>query len=503
MPVSNAVILELAELRQNEGATWDTCAMWLRNLYSSEWPLADQLPRSTMSKAVSKLQAESKKIVKYGKDSKSLQQQVQFKEKIFVVPCVGKVESRVEQEGVHEQRDSAVEVAVEVSKQELTQKDDCAAKKSVRNLKLKVKRRDSEIQDLRETMHAHEKQVEQLDYELAVANKRAAEAKAAKRSAQLDLYEMKRKCARELRKSSETVKLAAGGEPGEEMEGDSNVFSDSDSVASGDVTSNLREIICELEATLLEKGELIEQLQEAANEPVSTFDVSRNCYHDFVRVCCMQLLSHGVSLSNVGPVIRAVLANFVGKHVDRLPSTALLSTMLVEMKSVSQMHAAEEVMKDGCSTLQTDATTKFGGKYCGYQVTTSAVSFSLGLEELEVGSAQRTLDVMIDMLGHIEESCKKSGVVDASSHELVCKVKNTMSDRGFVEKAFNSLFDGYRASVLPTVNDQWSELDCEARSGVSRVNHFFCGLHFLVGLAEQAEARLGTVGWGSLDSWEL
>ena len=143
MPVSNAVILELAELRQNEGATWDTCAMWLRNLYSSEWPLADQLPRSTMSKAVSKLQAESKKIVKYGKDSKSLQQQVQFKEKIFVVPCVGKVESRVEQEGAHEQRDSAVEVAVEVSKQELTQKDDRAAKKSVRNLKLKVKRRDS------------------------------------------------------------------------------------------------------------------------------------------------------------------------------------------------------------------------------------------------------------------------------------------------------------------------------------------------------------------------
>ena len=141
--------------------------MWLRNLYRSEWPLADQLPRSTMSKAVSKLQAESKKIVKYGKDSKSLQQQVQFKEKIFVVPCVGKVESRVEQEGVHEQRDRAVEVAVEVSKQELMQKDDCAAKKSARNLKLKVKRRDSEIQDLRETMHAHEKQVEQLDYEFS------------------------------------------------------------------------------------------------------------------------------------------------------------------------------------------------------------------------------------------------------------------------------------------------------------------------------------------------
>ena len=74
-----------------------------------------------------------------------------------------------------------------------------------------------------------------------------------------------------------------------------------------------------------------------------------------------------------------------------------------------------------------------------------------------------------------------------------------MSDRHIVQKKFNSVFQEFRANVLPDVVEGWGELDDVEKENMSKVNDFFCGMHYVVGLADQAEAALKA--WDKL-LWE-
>ena len=58
------------------------------------------------------------------------------------------------------------------------------------------------------------------------------------------------------------------------------------------------------------------------------------------------------------------------------------------------------------------------------------------------------------------------------------------------KKKFNSVFQDYRASVLPNVVENWDAMNEDMQRNFIKVNNFFCGLHFLVGLADQTEASL-------------
>ena len=69
-----------------------------------------------------------------------------------------------------------------------------------------------------------------------------------------------------------------------------------------------------------------------------------------------------------------------------------------------------------------------------------------------------------------------------------------MSDRCSVEKTFNYLFCKYRKPVISEIVDTREDLDAKQRKCIIGVNNFYCGFHFLVGLADQAEV--------SLKSWE-
>ena len=48
----------------------------------------------------------------------------------------------------------------------------------------------------------------------------------------------------------------------------------------------------------------------------------------------------------------------------------------------------------------------------------------------------------------------------------------------------------YHSSVLPSIVEGWNDMTELEREQVCRMNNFFCGLHFLVGLAETAEATV-------------
>ena len=76
-----------------------------------------------------------------------------------------------------------------------------------------------------------------------------------------------------------------------------------------------------------------------------------------------------------------------------------------------------------------------------------------------------------------------------------------MSDRHIVEKNFNELLNTYRADVLPDVVDGWNGLSPTERASFSKMNNFFCGLHFLVALADVSAETLRQ--WESLHSEDV
>ena len=65
-----------------------------------------------------------------------------------------------------------------------------------------------------------------------------------------------------------------------------------------------------------------------------------------------------------------------------------------------------------------------------------------------------------------------------------------MSDRCATHKKCNDLFIKYRMELLPQVTKNWHKLSKEDQQSLGNVNEFFCGLHFLVGLADQADTGL-------------
>ena len=65
-----------------------------------------------------------------------------------------------------------------------------------------------------------------------------------------------------------------------------------------------------------------------------------------------------------------------------------------------------------------------------------------------------------------------------------------MSDQHIVEKNFNKLLQNYRAECLPEVIANWQTLSEHEKLELSKMNNFFCGMHFMIALAEQADKSL-------------
>ena len=61
----------------------------------------------------------------------------------------------------------------------------------------------------------------------------------------------------------------------------------------------------------------------------------------------------------------------------------------------------------------------------------------------------KQLSVLLDILSEIDESLQDTE--KNVSNKIISSIKNIMSDRHIVQKKFNSVFQDYRASVLPNV----------------------------------------------------
>ena len=73
------------------------------------------------------------------------------------------------------------------------------------------------------------------------------------------------------------------------------------------------------------------------------------------------------------------------------------------------------------------------------------------------------------------------------SRELSKKYNERSPHRG---KKFNAFVEKYRKELFPATVQNWHELSDDEQQSLSQMNNLFCGLHYLVGLAQQAEASL-------------
>ena len=248
--------------------------------------------------------------------------------------------------------------------------------------------------------------------------------------------------------------------------------------------------------------ELSEALEEVRSEKVHTMDASHYMYNHKIRECCMKLMSHNVSVRNVDACIRAVF-DLAEREVGQLPKKSTVANMMVEARSLAHLQLSEELPNQATNTLHSDRTTKFGEKFGGFQVTTQESSYTLCLAEMKAGGAKDFKEVLKQALSDIEAACCAVGHPGdrvSKAKEILASIKNTMSDRHIVEKNFNELLEAYRAEVLPDVIERWNDLTSDQQASLSKMNNFFCGLHFLVALADATAATLQN--WESLHSDE-
>ena len=251
-----------------------------------------------------------------------------------------------------------------------------------------------------------------------------------------------------------------------------------------------------------EKVVIEEKMEEfMATREVKTFKDGK--YTDDIRMLYQDLLCMGVSANMVSSVIRKVMEKLGDVDCERLPSATFSKYMLLKARGVSQLQVAHELLdkyEKGNHTLHTDGTSKKGYGY----VTADVVKgdgkvLCCGVREIAAGDAETQMNVVVkvfkDCVGIMDKGKGKEG-----SSKIITSIKNLMSDRCIVQKKFNSLFKEYREGILPNVIEDWQKLSEQDQSQLKNVNQFFCGLHFLVGLADQAEATLkvwDTLCWGT------
>ena len=86
-------------------------------------------------------------------------------------------------------------------------------------------------------------------------------------------------------------------------------------------------------------------------------------------------------------------------------------------------------------TLHCDGTTKFGDKYVSYQISFEDSGYSIGLADMQAGTALQILDIFkgiqqeVERVRHIATGSNNVGA------QILGTVKNTMSDRHIVQKA--------------------------------------------------------------------
>ena len=161
--------------------------------------------------------------------------------------------------------------------------------------------------------------------------------------------------------------------------------------------------------------------------------------------------------------------------------------MAIESRGVAHYQIASELSSGSSNTmtLHSDGTTKHGRSYTTFDVINKQGKLLVcGLRE--VGAADAQLDLFFQILDYV---CSCLENKDEVINKTFINIKSLMSDRCNTQKKINKLFVEFRKNILKhTIN--FDDLSQMKQEKMIEVNQSFCGLYYLVGLADQAEACL-------------
>ena len=229
---------------------------------------------------------------------------------------------------------------------------------------------------------------------------------------------------------------------------------------------------------------LKEQLDNFKNNKIHLF--KKGQYSNSIRAAYQDLISFsGVSANKVKKVVGVVLTQIARIQVDRLPKSIFAKDMAIESRGVAQYQIASKLSAGSCTnmTLHSDGTTKHGRSYTTFDLVNQEGKLHVcGLREVGAADAQSQLELFCEIL---DDVCSSVLNKEEIINKTFINIKNLMSDRCNTQ----NLFVEFRKNILKhTVNfDDLSKVEQEK---MVQVNQFFCGLHYLAGLANQAEACL-------------
>lgn len=262
-----------------------------------------------------------------------------------------------------------------------------------------------------------------------------------------------------------------------------------------DMTNTLIEMEDTLKQLEKEKQELTELKMLMNEDVITTFQDGK--YTNEIREVIMELLSMNVSMRKIDGVIRTVLNKLVGKDVQQLPSSWLKSQLLVEARGLADIQLAEALLREQVTAdmghcLHGDGTSKFHRHYQDFEVTlTNGKTMTLGLVDQARGDTETTFESFMYRVKELA-GCIKEGTTEDKIARLIVSLKSTMSDQGPINPSFNRELQSVREDLLPVAIKNWDNLSDLTKSQLSAMSNFYCKMHLIVNLEEEAKKALKT-----------
>ena len=246
----------------------------------------------------------------------------------------------------------------------------------------------------------------------------------------------------------------------------------------------------EVESLMTQVDELTGAVSDAEQKTIEFYSPEKHEYKPLIHKCVWNLLSMHVSFENVSKVIDIVL-KMCGIKYDRLPSMSTVRNMNKDRILISQVQvasiAAKTANKD--TTIQTDETPKNAEIYMTYAITDQdGEAYLLSLRQMASKSAKHTLDTLKETLNDITDICEKAKAGNDVGNQVLCQIRNTMSDRAATETLFNKILKTYREECLSLHKENWNNFSEEAKNKLTEMYNFFCGLHLLTSMADAVSA---------------
>ena len=193
---------------------------------------------------------------------------------------------------------------------------------------------------------------------------------------------------------------------------------------------------------------------------------------------------------HITPCLKATFEYCKIKY-DSFPHPRSYGRMNIERLNLSQNQVGETLAPKENTTIYSDETPKKADKFIGFGASDAENRmYLLGIRDLATKSANDTFHAFQQILSDFDSAQKDSN--SKVGKEILCNIRNTMSDRAATEVKWHEMLENYRANILPKIRGDWDKLSEEERKPIVKLQNYYCGLHSFVQAAEQCGATLLT-----------